>query len=149
MSFEEQRKTLQNIRNWVGVPEIPRPDFLCLTKEQVKELANSSLFNVGGHTVSHPALSFHDKEKQRNEISGNKLFLENHTGKKIDLFAYPSGKYNSSTVEILKELDFKAGFTTLAKSTKDYSSPFTIGRFGVNNWNGDQFEKMLIKWRHQ
>ena len=149
MCFEEQRRIIEKIRNWIGVLEDPRPEFLCLTTGQIRELAGSSLFNVGGHSVSHPALPCHDKEKQLEEILGNKVFLENHAGKKIDLFAYPSGKYNTSTIEVLKELDFRAGFTTQAKTTKNYASPFTIGRFGVNNWTGDQLEKKLCKWYDQ
>lgn len=149
MCFEEQRITLEKIRNWIGVSEDPRPEFLCLTTEQLKEIAGSSLFTIGGHTVSHPSLPCHGKVKQQEEIFENKIFLENNTGKKIDLFAYPSGNYNASTVEVLKELNFRAGFTTRGKTTKNYSSPFTIGRFGVSNWTGDQLRKILFKWYDQ
>jgi peptidoglycan/xylan/chitin deacetylase (PgdA/CDA1 family) len=117
-----------------------------VSSHQIKEISASSLFSIGGHTTSHPALPYHEKEMQREEILSNKIFLENITGRKIDLFAYPSGKYNDSTKEIVRQLHFQAAFTTNAAVIKQQSDPFTLGRFQVNNWNVDQFKRMLLKW---
>jgi peptidoglycan/xylan/chitin deacetylase (PgdA/CDA1 family) len=80
---------------------------------------------------------------------GNKLLLEQIAGQKIDLFAYPSGKYNASSIEVLKQLNFDAAFTTNAKTMKNDSDPFTLGRFQVNNCPGDELKKMLLKWSDQ
>jgi peptidoglycan/xylan/chitin deacetylase (PgdA/CDA1 family) len=149
MPTGEQLQLLNKIREWAGVPGLPRPEFLCLTSSQIKDLTDSKLFNTGGHTASHPMLSNYNKEAQHEEILGNKLFLEQIAGQKIDLFAYPSGKHDASTIEILKQLNFDAAFTTNAKTVKNDSDPFTLGRFQVNNCTGDELKKMLLKWSDQ
>lgn len=142
----EQIKIIDQVRKWAGVAEDPRPDYCCLSSEQVKELSTGRFFNVGGHTVSHPALSFYNKNIQHKEILENKIHLEQITGKKINLFAYPSGKYNELTIDVLKQLGFEAAFTTNAKTVKKHSDPFTLGRFQVNNCSGDQLRQLLFKW---
>ena len=104
------------------------------------------LFDIGGHTVSHPVLPFYNEDIQQKEIVGNKLLLEQITEKKIDLFAYPSGKYNDLTNKILNQMGFEAAFTTNAKRVKKYANPFTLGRFQVTNYSGDQLKHQLLNW---
>lgn len=146
MPVDEQLQLIKQIRAWAGVAEASRPEYCCMSSRQIKEISAGSLFDIGGHTMSHPALSYHEKEMQQEEILRNKIVLENITEKKIDLFAYPSGKYNDSTVETVKQLHFKAAFTTNETAIKQHSDPFALGRFQVNNWNAGQFKQMLLKW---
>lgn len=142
----DQMKLMEQIREWAGTARDSQPAYHCLSSEQIKELSASQLFHIGGHTVSHPALPFYNKDIQQQEILGNKLLLEQITGKKIDLFAYPSGKYNDLTIKILNQMGFEAAFTTNAKKVKKYADPFTLGRFQVTNYNGDQLKHRLLKW---
>jgi len=146
MTVHEQLQLIQEIRTWAGVTEVARPEYCCMSSHQIEEVSINNLFEIGGHTMSHPALSYHEKEIQHEEILRNKILLENITGKKINLFAYPSGKYNNSTIEILKQLYFDAAFTTDADIVKKDSDAFTLGRFQVNNWDGNKFKRMLAKW---
>ena len=146
MPVHEQLQLIEQIRTWAGVAEVARPEYCCMSSHQIEEMFANSLFEIGGHTMSHPALPYHGKEIQHEEILRNKILLENITGKKINLFAYPSGKHNNSTVEILKQLYFEGAFTTEADIIKKDSDAFTLGRFQVNNWGGNKFERMLSKW---
>jgi peptidoglycan/xylan/chitin deacetylase (PgdA/CDA1 family) len=146
MPVGEQLHLIKQIRLWAGVGEASRPEYYCISSHQIKEISASPLFSIGGHTTSHPALPYHEKEIQQEEILNNKIFLENITERKIDLFAYPSGKYNDSTKEIVRQLHFQAAFTTNATVIKQHSDPFALGRFQVNNWNAGQFKQMLLKW---
>jgi len=146
MQVHEQWQLMEQIRTWADVADIARPEYCCMSYHQIEEVAANNLFEIGGHTMSHSALSYHEKETQHEEILRNKILLENITGRKINLFAYPSGKYNQSTVEVLKQLYFEAAFTTDADIIKKDSDAFTLGRFQVNNWNGNKFKRMLSKW---
>jgi peptidoglycan/xylan/chitin deacetylase (PgdA/CDA1 family) len=146
MPVQEQLQLIKQIRSWANVAEGSRPEYCCMSAHQIEEMSANSLFEIGGHTMSHPALPYHEKEIQHEEILRNKILLENITGKKINLFAYPSGKYNNSTVEILKQLYFEAAFTTNADIIKKGSDAFTLGRFQVNNWSGNKLERMILKW---
>jgi len=146
LSDADQQELIDQVRKWAVVEGETRRDYHCLSSGQISKLSDDALFDVGGHTVSHPALPDHPPAKQEQEILGNKLFLEKLTGKEINLFAYPSGKYNDATKEVLRQMNFNAAFTTHAKPVKTSADPYELGRFQVNNWTGDELKKNLYQW---
>lgn len=61
---------------------------------QVKKLSCDPLCTIGGHSISHPALSSLTDEDAVNEIiNGNKI-IEEYIQKKVEYFAYPYGTPN-------------------------------------------------------
>jgi peptidoglycan/xylan/chitin deacetylase (PgdA/CDA1 family) len=146
MPAHEQLQFISQLRSWAGLAENSRQEYCCMSSHQIKEISDNSLFDIEGHSESHPALPCHGKEVQLQEILNNKIFLEEIIAKKINSFAYPSGKYDDRTIEILKQLNFHAAFTTEANVIQTHSNSLVLGRFQVNNWNGDQFKQMLLKW---
>jgi peptidoglycan/xylan/chitin deacetylase (PgdA/CDA1 family) len=103
----EQEKVMGFLRSWAGISKANRPEYFCMSVEQMQHLSTSKLFTIGGHTCSHPALAYHNKEVQQREIVENKYALEKLTGKPINLFAYPSGNYNDVSIEVLKQAAFQ------------------------------------------
>lgn len=146
---KEQEEFMDFIRSWANVPESRRDDFLCMSENQIVEIANNKLFTIGGHTNSHPALPFHDKNIQAYEVKENKRFLENLTGTPIDYFSYPSGKFNEQSIIAVQEAGFKAAVTTDHIPVKKTANCFTFGRFQVNNWSGITFKKKIEHWFKQ
>lgn len=143
---KEQEHFFHSIRSWAGIAEtVPGLDG-CMSAEQLRSLADSSLFTVGGHTVTHPLLSSHPEEVQYREITENRQFLENLTEKNIEHFAYPSGDYDHITIKILKDNNFSAAYTTSSRPVFKKTGLFEINRFQVNNWGEDKFKKTLKKW---
>ena len=57
--------------------------------EEVKEISNSSLFEIGAHSISHPDLT--KISKTYKEIAHSKKIIENKINKNVNLFAYPYG----------------------------------------------------------
>lgn len=89
-----------------------------LTVDEIKELSRD--FEIGGHTMNHPMdLKLLSREQQKVEIEINKDFLEYIIGKKIEWFCYPRGRYNETTIKILKEVGIKYARTTLVGNTKE------------------------------
>ena len=117
-----------------------------MTNEMLFDLCTTRLWDLGIHTVSHPALAYHTKEVQHAEILDNKRTLENLAQRNIDLIAYPYGVYNSETVAVCKQLNLKGGFTTKGVPVFKEENPFEIGRMHAKNWNGEEFEKQLNTW---
>lgn len=145
----EQQQLLEVLRSWAGIAETPRPAYCCMSGEQLKEMAATEGMTLGGHTITHPALNYYSQEQQQLEIQGGQQFLEQFTDYPVTLFAYPSGKYNRSSVEALKQSGFNAAFTTEQAMVTKKANPFELSRVQVNNWSGDQFEKYLSYWfRH-
>lgn len=70
-------------------------------------------FEIGGHTVTHPMdMKLLDRTDAFYEIRDNKEWLEDITGKDIDWFCYPRGRYNKETIELVEEAGFKYARTT-------------------------------------
>lgn len=81
-------------------------NYKMLTSDDVKNLDNYPMYEVGGHTVNHEILSYLTDNELEYEISECIKTLENIVGRKIDLFSYPEGQehhYNKKVINCLKD----------------------------------------------
>jgi peptidoglycan/xylan/chitin deacetylase (PgdA/CDA1 family) len=137
--------SMHTIRSWAQNSQ-DQKDQWPMSEAELRELASHALFEIGIHTVSHPALSFHDYEVQHREISASRRFLQERFGDSVSTIAYPYGNYNETTIRVVKDLQLTAGFTTHDRLIMKKADPYRLGRFQVKNWNGDEFEKQLRRW---
>jgi peptidoglycan/xylan/chitin deacetylase (PgdA/CDA1 family) len=80
-----------------------------LTAAQIKEMDKNGM-HIECHTVHHPDLSTLSYNQQYNELSKSKADLEALLGRPVDYIAYPSGKYNSSSIKAAKAIGYKLCF---------------------------------------
>lgn len=81
-----------------------------LTWSDVRKLATSELFTIGGHTHTHPIMSFLNESDLKFEISHCLHLLEQEAGIVTEHFAYPEGLshcYNDSVIDCLKAVGVK------------------------------------------
>ena len=83
-----------------------------LSDEQVQEMVTSGIFELGGHTYSHPFLPNLSVEDKEHEMISSKSFLETKFNTNISSFAYPFGIYSSADVDIIKASNFISAVTT-------------------------------------
>ena len=83
-----------------------------LSDEQVQEMVTSGIFELGGHTYSHPFLPNLSAEDKKHEMISSKSFLETKFNTNISSFAYPFGIYSSADVDIIKASNFISAVTT-------------------------------------
>lgn len=85
-----------------------------LTVKQMKEMMAHGM-SFQSHTVNHPDLSATDKATQKAELTDSIDFLENKlntkVNTKVNTIAYPSGRYNQTTLDLAKKT-YKLGLTT-------------------------------------
>lgn len=81
-----------------------------LTVKQMKEMMAHGM-SFQSHTVNHPDLSTTDKATQKVELTDSIDFLENKLNTKVNTIAYPSGRYNQTTLDLAKKT-YKLGLTT-------------------------------------
>ena len=81
-----------------------------LTVKQMKEMMAHGM-SFQSHTVNHPDLSTTDKATQKVELTDYIDFLENKLNTKVNTIAYPSGRYNQTTLDLAKKT-YKLGLTT-------------------------------------
>lgn len=149
MPPDDQQAQLQKIRDWAGAGIAARPSCRSMSREQLQDLAEGELFNLGGHTVSHAALAYHAPQFQEKEIVENKYFLEEIVQNRIDLLAYPYGNYNKESIAVAGKAAFEAAFTTEEKAITNKANHLRLGRFQVKNLPAAAFIEQLQLWKYR
>jgi peptidoglycan/xylan/chitin deacetylase (PgdA/CDA1 family) len=98
-----------------------------LNWDEIKKLSDSGLVEIGSHTIDHLQLSSLDANSQKFQIFESKKILEQKLGKTINSFAYPYGKFNQTSINLVKQ----AGYTNATTVTaSEYQIP--EGIFALN-----------------
>ena len=64
-----------------------------MTASELRTLASNPLFEIGGHTATHPSLPTLSPAMQEQEIVSGSRFLEAIIGKPVRSFSYPFGDW--------------------------------------------------------
>ena len=118
-----------------------------LNWDQVNDLKNDNLFEIGAHTVSHPILSRLSYVEQDREIQKSIQCLESRLGVKIEHFSYPFGSendFNESSKSICKDLDIFA-YTT-QKGNNSLFEKQSIKRIGIHNDTVSELNKRINEY---
>ena len=81
-----------------------------MTWKQVNLIKSESLFLIGGHTKSHPILSFLDNRTCLHEIEESIKIIKAKTGINLEHYSYPEGlkhTYGNREIRILKKNKIK------------------------------------------
>jgi peptidoglycan/xylan/chitin deacetylase (PgdA/CDA1 family) len=79
---------------------------------QLRACATHPLITIGSHTVSHPFLTQCTHDQLKFELTTSKQFLQELTGKSVDLFAYPTGNYDEKVAQAVQAVGYRAAFAT-------------------------------------
>ena len=137
---EDRLELLKDIELKLGAnyewDQIPQ-ELMPLSWDEIREMKNSGLVEIGSHTVTHPILSKCSCEKQFYELSTSKNRIFDELGDDCTIFAYPNGRhidYTQDTIRILKECGYKIALTTVPgyydTSKEDSFEVKRLGRVG-------------------
>lgn len=146
MSGSARARTLDDLLRWAGSPLIVRPSHRALEPEEVVDLEQSGIVDVGAHTVDHPALSEQPVEVQREEIRRSKAELEAWLGHAVPGFAYPYGLYSDDSVAEVERAGFDYGCTCDGTAVRWDSGNFVLPRVDATNVDGDVLERQLQRF---
>lgn len=114
----QAKATSYVVNNFLGLPNN-------LTKEQLQELIDSKLVEIGAHTLNHTYLKGLQLERVRNEVEESKKELEKLLNQKVISFAYPYGVFDEQALAVVKEAGFETAVTTtLGKYSSEYNRLF-------------------------
>lgn len=144
VAIAEQQRVMQALQAWVHTA-ISLPALM--DEAQVKELSNTSLFEIGAHTVNHPALGHLSPEEQRYEIDESRSVLQSIINKPITGFAYPYGDRNEHTPGITQKLGFDYAVSTREGNVIHGGHLYDLPRYQVKNIRGKEFSTVLHSWQ--
>lgn len=102
-----------------------------LTKEQMKEMADSGLVRFGSHTRSHPNLVQTGDEEIRDELEGSAWVISQITGTPVKALCYPGGFVDDRVRRIAAE-SYSFAYTTVSSANTAGCDPLLIPRVRVN-----------------
>jgi peptidoglycan/xylan/chitin deacetylase (PgdA/CDA1 family) len=114
-----------------------------LTNDELRELAASPLISIGAHTRSHPYLVRVPPGRQQAELAGGKADLEARLDRPIDMFAYPHGSFDATTVRLAREAGYSWGFNSVASIVPHRIDPLRMPRISVEGMSDESFERFL------
>lgn len=95
-----------NIKSTFYIPRTCELVSKSLCEKQIQDL--SELVEIGGHTMSHQILTRISDERARTEIVDCKNWLQNITGRSVEVFCPPTGRFNKHHISYQMEAGFNA-----------------------------------------
>ena len=109
------RQIVRELCRGIGYDPAPLCADLCMTWDELRELACDPLVTIGGHTRAHYALAKLTHAEARFEMEEGNRILEQELGRPCRHFAYPYGDEGSAgerEFALAKELGLKTAVTT-------------------------------------
>ena len=133
---------------WPGQPAWVAPQPL-MDWPRISELSAQGI-DFGGHSVSHPSLTDVPGPQVEQEVADCKRVIEQHTGKPVQFFCYPYGKWNDSVRRVVKQ-HYAGACSTAAgvlEVTSDvYSMPRVDAHYVRNpSWFRSMFTRRFLTY---
>jgi peptidoglycan/xylan/chitin deacetylase (PgdA/CDA1 family) len=143
LSPSERDAALHALRPVLRAPA-PRPDDLPMTAAEVRALAGDPLFEIGGHTASHPVLPTLTPAERRHDIREGKAACERLIGKTPAGFAYPYGANDADSRVAVADCGFGWACTTQSAAVPaSVSDWYALPRVAVLDWDAATFAQAL------
>jgi peptidoglycan/xylan/chitin deacetylase (PgdA/CDA1 family) len=103
-----------------------------LRADELTALCASGLVTLGSHTTTHASLPDVTADVRRRELAESRAWLEDLTGTRVDLFAYPFGHHDGPSEHATQDAGYRAActfsFGRVTASTPSAAMPrFCIG----------------------
>lgn len=117
--------------------------FELLNKEELKEMLDSGLLELGGHTSVHLNMPKCNKKILKEDIKNQKEKLQQLVNKEIVAFAYPWGKSDEKSKKIVEESGYLFAVNMETGSSCFSDDLFGIRRIGI--YDTDSMRKFIKK----
>ena len=145
-SVSDRQNAMERLLEWSGTKNEVRPTHQSVSAQEIHQLAQEKLIEIGSHTVNHPFLTALSPSEQQQEIQQNKAQLEAIIERPIVSFAYPHGKYTSQTPEIAQSAGFNCACSTRSDRVESKVDAFQLPRIEAQKGDGEAFSRQLAHW---
>jgi peptidoglycan/xylan/chitin deacetylase (PgdA/CDA1 family) len=119
-----------------------------LTRGELKELADSELVTIGNHTADHVVLTTVSVDQARDQLLAASDYLTRLTGTATEAVSYPEGGYDDAVLDVVREIGFKYGFTTVRRKDRlplSGSRLLELGRFQFDSASRLSVQTRMIR----
>ncbi len=118
-----------------------------LTPEELQDVINSGLVEIGDHTINHPSLKGKPLAFVEREIVQSKMDLEQRYHLHIVSFAYPYGSFDRQAIHVVKAAGYTTAVSTIAGNEQNNQNRFFLFRVRPGYLTGKALINYLnYKW---
>ncbi|HEV2340115.1 MAG TPA: polysaccharide deacetylase family protein [Patescibacteria group bacterium] len=99
-----------------------------LTPQEMQDVVNSGLIDIGAHTVHHISLKGKPLALVQYEVDQSKAMLENTYHIHVYSFAYPYGTFDQQTITVVKQAGFTTATSTIAGNEQSNQNRYFLFR---------------------
>lgn len=122
-------------RMGVSIPGEAPPKYAPCSWNELREMADSGLVEIGSHTVSHPILASVTDEESWNELTVSRAQIEEGLGKQVVSFCFPNGKPGDCRrrqMQQVKEAGYLGAVMANCGMATNRTDPYALPRIGVS-----------------
>lgn len=101
---------------------------LMLSWDQLRELDGAGM-TIGSHTASHAFLDELEAGEASQQIRFSTRVIEGALGHSVRYFAYPAGRFNGQSPDLLRGAGIEAALTMLPGTNRATTDPYRLRRF--------------------
>jgi peptidoglycan/xylan/chitin deacetylase (PgdA/CDA1 family) len=114
-----------------------------MTADEVGRLSASPLIEIGGHSLTHRAMSGLSLAAQMEEIEQSGRDCERLSGVRPRSFAYPFGDHDAETPGLTRQAGYARACTTHPNLVFRDTDPYRLPRVAVLDLDGPRFRRRL------
>jgi peptidoglycan/xylan/chitin deacetylase (PgdA/CDA1 family) len=139
MQPEARNACIEALAQGMGhsIPKHAPPQYAPCSWDELREMCDSNLVEIGSHTVTHPILSTLRDHESAQEIATSRSQLEEQLGRSIEVFAIPNGTpkdYRPSQVKQIREAGYVGAAAAWDGLVEPGTDPYQLPRIGIANW---------------
>ena len=143
---EKQQEVLAVLAQWTGISRDGRAGYRALDSDELKELGDSRLVEIGSHSITHSVLTAQPLEERRREIFDSKQYLEDIFRHPVRSFSYPYGgavEVDKDAIRLVQESGYDLACANFSVPITRRSNLYRLPRYLVRDWDGEEFAKRL------
>jgi peptidoglycan/xylan/chitin deacetylase (PgdA/CDA1 family) len=102
-----------------------------LTVEELRQIAAYPEVTIGSHTVHHAVTALSTDEELELELGDSKGTIEFWTGKSVDCFAYPEGRFDGREKRLFRAFGYRMAATIESAFVTPATDPYLVPRFSM------------------
>ena len=139
----EREKVVRHLLDWSGLSASNWARSRAMTEDELRALHGGGLFEIGAHSLTHPALSALPPAVQAHELSESKARLECITGAKVRGCSYPQGRSSAEVQKAAREAGYDYACGSVPEAVGARSNLFHLPRVSVRDWDAARFKSLL------
>jgi peptidoglycan/xylan/chitin deacetylase (PgdA/CDA1 family) len=133
--LRDQRITDLAARMNISIPELPPRRFAPCSWAELREMVESSLVEIGSHTLTHPILSSITDDQSWEELTKSRARIEEQVGQRVYSFCFPNGTpqdYRPTQIGQIRAAGYSSSVVATCGMLGHGADLYQIQRIGIS-----------------